>query len=321
MWVAVAALCVQTVTSGRLNRGRFTIEYDARDARLAAALADVAVRTDTFPGLSRPHAHVVIALAPDNATFRAWAGRAVPDWGAAVAFPQDDCVVMHGGNAGSNAGDPRTVLRHELAHLALHEYLGNGIPRWFDEGYATYAAREWQREDILAANVALAIRGVPSFDELDRDLSAGAGRAEEAYALAHRAVSDLAAIDPGVGLSRLIANWHLSGSLDLAMRATYGMTLDGFQQDWQRGIARRYGGLALLSNLAAVSILMAALLLPLFLARRRRNRARYQALVLADEVAERSSRSEAPLPLVDDPPAPTSPPGTQSEPGGPSHHM
>ena len=62
----------------------------------------------------------------------------------------------------SDAGDPREVLRHELAHLALHEYLGDLPPRWFDEGYASYAAREWSREDALSANVALAIRGTPT---------------------------------------------------------------------------------------------------------------------------------------------------------------
>ena len=66
---------------------------------------------------------------------------------------------MQGRSSGSDAGDPREVLRHEVAHLALHEFLGEAPPRWFDEGYASFAAREWTREDALATNLALAIRG------------------------------------------------------------------------------------------------------------------------------------------------------------------
>ena len=75
---------------------------------------------------------------------------------------------------GIDAGDPLEVWRHELAHLALHEYLGDLPPRWFDEGYASYAAREWKREDALAANIALAVRGMPTFDELDAQFGEGA---------------------------------------------------------------------------------------------------------------------------------------------------
>ena len=47
------------------------------------------------------------------------------------------------------------VLRHELAHLALHEALGDLPPRWFDEGYAScrrarVAARRGARDERRA---------------------------------------------------------------------------------------------------------------------------------------------------------------------------
>ena len=90
-----------------------------------------------------------------------------PEWGAALAFPDARRIVMQGHNANAEAGDPFEVLRHELAHLALHEYIGELAPRWFDEGYASFAARELLRNEVLATNFALALRGMPSFDELD----------------------------------------------------------------------------------------------------------------------------------------------------------
>src|SRR5206468_1861830 len=127
------------------------------DRKLAASLASHAIATDTFPGLPRPSQHVIVAIAPDYRRFREWAGSAAPEWGSALAFPESRRVILQGQRAGSDAGDPLDVLRHELAHLALHEYLGDLPPRWFDEGYASYTANEWGREEVLATNIALAL--------------------------------------------------------------------------------------------------------------------------------------------------------------------
>ena len=69
-----------------------------------------------------------------------WVGAGAPEWGAAIAFPTENAIVMQGSRANSSAGDPSVTLRHELAHLALHEYLADIPPRWFDEGYAAFAA-------------------------------------------------------------------------------------------------------------------------------------------------------------------------------------
>src|SRR6185369_16402722 len=124
-------------------------------------------------GLPRPAQRVLIAIAPDQRRFREWAGTSAPEWGAALAFPDSRRIVMQGKSAGSDAGDPLEVLRHELAHLALHEYLGDLPPRWFDEGYASYAARELTRDDALATSLALALRGTPTLDELDEQFTAG----------------------------------------------------------------------------------------------------------------------------------------------------
>jgi hypothetical protein len=198
---------------------------------------------------------------------------------------------MQGRTGGAEAGDPREVLRHELAHLALHEYLGDLPPRWFDEGYASYAAHEWTREDALSTNLALAFKGTPTFEELDADFSAGATTALNAYALAYRAVVELASLDTARGLSVFFQNWHEQSSMDRAMRATYGLTLVGFEHRWQQRTRRRYGALAVLSELTLGGALLLVVILPLSVVRRRRDRERMAALVAADEAAERAARA------------------------------
>ncbi len=275
----------------RIDRGRFTAVFYPTERDLAVSLLESALRTDTFPGLPRPRQRVLVAIAPDRRRFRQWVGPGAPEWGAAISFPESHRVVMQGRSAGSDAGDPREVFRHELAHLALHEFLGGFPPRWFDEGYASYAAHEWTRDDVLSANLALVLRGTPRFDELDQEFEGGTVAAQNAYALAYRAVSDLAALDTLHGLSRFFEAWKRDGRLDPALRETYGLTLAGFEARWQQQTRRRYGGLALIGNLAFAGLLLVMGVVPLYLMRRERDRKRLAALRAADEAAERAARA------------------------------
>jgi hypothetical protein len=185
------------------------------------------------------------------------------------------------------------VLRHELAHLALHERLGDRPPRWFDEGYASVAAREWRREDVLATNVALALRGAPSLAQLEESFSHGSVAAQSAYALSYRAVTELASLDPQRGLSLLFDYWIESPSLDVAVRRAFGITLVGFEHEFQTRTRRRYGGLALFADLSLLLLALSVLLLPFIVTRRVRDRRRLAALLAADAAAERAEQASA----------------------------
>jgi len=277
----------------RLDRGRFTVVYYPQDRLLATSLAQQASAADTFPGLPRPAQHVLIAIAPDRARFREWAGASAPEWGAALAFPETRRIIMQGSRAGSDAGDPMIVLRHELAHLALHEQLGDLPPRWFDEGYASYAAGEWTRDEVLATNVFLLLRGIPPLDSLDDAFTGGSVRAEGAYALAYRAVAELASLDPERGLSLFLRYWRETGSFERAVRGAFGTTVFACEKRWRERTQRRYGGLALFADVTLGGLVFSALLIPLYIARRRRERRRYEAMVAADALAEQRARESA----------------------------
>jgi peptidase MA superfamily protein len=287
----------------RLDRGRFTAVAFPDDSLLARTLLESAVRGDTFPGLPRPTSHVLLVIAPDARRFREWLGSNAPEWGSAFAFPQSNRILMQGRRAGSDAGDPQQVFRHELAHLALHEFLGDLPPRWFDEGYASYSANEWGRDDVLATNVALALRRIPALDSLDAGFAAGASRANAAYALSYRAVAELAALGGDRGLALFFDYWKRTGSMDQAVRGAFGWTLARFEQEWQRRTRQRYGGLALAADLSVIGAATLLALLPLYLIRRQRDRRRMDVLVAADAVAEREARildallGESPAPV------------------------
>jgi hypothetical protein len=275
------------------ERGRFTVAAAPHDAVLARQLLADAVARDSFPWLPRPRERVLIMIAPDRRAFREYVGGSAPEYGAAIAFPVERRIVMQGSRAGSDAGDPVQVLRHELAHLALFEHLGDLPPRWFDEGYASLAAAEWGREEVLATNVALALRGLPSFVALDDAFSGGAVRANAAYALAHRAVVELAALDPARGLTLFFSYWREHRDFDPAVRQAFGMTEAAFERRWRERTRRRYGILALFADLTLGAVVLVVVVTPLYVARRRRDRLRLAAMVRAEEAAEQRDRESA----------------------------
>lgn len=280
-------------TGVRLDSGRFTIVAERRDARLAQSTLAAAVAQDSFPGLPRPSAHVLIAIAPDAKRFREWVGPSAPEWGAAIALPEQQRVIMQGGDAGSDAGDPQVVLRHELAHLALHEAMGTLPPRWFDEGYASFAAHEWTRESAIEMSSGLVWHTLPSLEQLEDGFYAGASQASWSYALSYRAVEDLAALDTQNGLTNFFREWKKTGKFEPAVRGAFGMTGEQFDKHWQQQTRRRFGALSLVANLSAALGFFALLLGPLFWFRKRRDRKRLEAMRVVDAAQERAARESA----------------------------
>ena len=277
----------------RLDEGRFTVVAESRDQRLARSLLSAAQANDTFPGLPRPRDHVLIAIAPDAQRFRAWVGPNTPEWGAAIAIPDERRVVMQGSAAPSDAGDPLVVLRHELAHLALHETMGRLPSRWFDEGYASFAAGEWTREVALETSLGLVWHTLPSRDSLESGFSYGTSRAQFSYAVSQRVVAELAALDPANGLRNFFAYWKETGSFEIAVRRAYGLTSAQFDQYWQQRTLRQFGVLSVAANLSLISAVFGLLLGPLFYLRRRRYKKRLNAMREADAAQDRERAASA----------------------------
>ena len=283
----------------RLDRGRFTIVAERGDERLARSLLAEAQRNDSFPGLPRPRERVLIAIAPDSRRLRAWVGPNAPEWGAAFAFPDQRRIVMQGRTAGSDAGDPRVVLRHELAHLALHEAMGPLPPRWFDEGYASFAAREWTREQTFETSVGMVWRTLPTLEQLEAGFERGGVEAGWSYAMAHRVVGELDALGGEAGLANLLHYWRQTGSFEKAVRTAYGMTGEAFEKHWRTRTRTRYGALSFVANLSVAVGMFSLVLVPLFVIRRRRDRLKLEAMRAADAQQEEAARQSALQAILD----------------------
>jgi hypothetical protein len=256
-------------------------------------------------------AAIDVWLAPDAARWDSLTGGAVPEWGAGVADPVAGLIVLPAYDW--QRTPPHTVyrtLRHELAHVALQRYLGEArTPRWFTEGYAQWAAGEWRAEAAWRLRAAFLGRDAPRLDSLTLRWPVGAADARLAYLLAASAVAYLVDRSGERGLRIFLERWRDRQDFDAAFRATYGLTLGQFEEDWRAHVKKRYGWTVILGQSAAFWLLAAILLVVFWVIRGRRDRARMARLRASEPPDDPAywERHGGP-----DPPGPVEPPG----PGG-----
>jgi len=264
------------------------------EAALAAGLADIADRPIDWPGLGRRDlGELRLVVTPDAEHFRQYTRGRLPGWGAGAAFPGGRTIVLR-----ADAGDVVGTLRHELAHMALHQAVHGRLPLWFDEGYATVASGQWDFYDRLGVNLAVARGATPGLRELDAQLRASQLSADAAYALAATAVLELARRNPAGTLAPLFNRLEAGEDFGGAVLATTGLSIDRFDESWRRAVRMRFG-LVTWTLGTGLWVGMAVLLALGYEARRRRDRPRRAALDLGWIVAD------------DDPPAAAAEPHDQ----------
>jgi hypothetical protein len=203
---------------------------------LAIDLAKRAGRAAVWPGLGRQDTGPLrLILVPDGRRLDSLSAGRAPAWGAAVAVPGARTILLRADNDNLYG-----TLRHELAHLALHQAVTVRVPLWFDEGYASWAAGEWERLSGLELNLAVVRGAVPDLRGLDGALRGSASTADAAYALAVSAVTELARRHPSGSLAPLLGQLRAGTDFEAAVRATTGLTLAQFEREWRQTLRRRY---------------------------------------------------------------------------------
>lgn len=249
-----------------------TAVYWPGHAEVARRLAEDAAALVSFPGMPEPWIEPVMLLLADNdSRFDSLMAGRIPEWGIGAAIPSSNTIVL------KPAGNVRRTLRHELAHLALHDLVAR-VPLWFDEGYASRSAGEWSRLGALRVNWALMTGTVPTFGQVNRDIRSGAAHAETAYALATAAVVFLERLGGEPGLGKFLENLSETGDFDRALRTTHNVSFGQFEVLWQRDLRKRYGWVLFFSSLTVFWTILAVVLLSLWGWRRRRDKARRAAL-------------------------------------------
>lgn len=256
---------------------RLRIVHWPGDEARAAAVVETLERQPLLPGIPGRHpSTAVVFLAPDAERWEALTGGRAPHWGAGVAVPAASRIVLPVFRTPWDGfrSEGRT-LRHEWAHLGLHDYLsGLRIPRWFDEGYAQWAAGGANFEQAWRLRLVLATGTAPPLDSLTLDWPRERFDAELAYLLSATAVDYLVRESGPRGMELFLSRWRETNDFEGAFRRTFGLTTGNFERLWIEHVKGRYGWLLMLSHSAVFWVVLGAGLLLLFRIRRRRDRER-----------------------------------------------
>ncbi|HEU4881217.1 MAG TPA: hypothetical protein VFT45_03195 [Longimicrobium sp.] len=280
LFAALAPLRAQSAAD-TLAAGTVRVIHTPRELPLAREVLATATRPMPLPGFG-PGAvpdSTTIVLAATPRDFAAATGGGAPEWAGGIAIPVERLIILPTYPIpGVRPVDAAATLRHEVAHLALAERLPGQIPRWFTEGYAEVAAGSWDVESGWTLRVAFMLGRAPPLDSLELEWPRSAARARLAYLLSATMVDHLRRRTGDEGFALLLRNWQREGTLDQAVRVTWGMTMGQLEDEWRKDVKQRFGWLSIAANVGVVWF--AAMLLG-FLAlipRRRRNRLRMAAM-------------------------------------------
>ena len=270
-----------------VSESPFTVRYQANQQRLATRVLAMARAARVMPGIADSlwrTQNIEIVLAPSEAAFREITGGRVPEWGAGVAAPEQGVIVLPAWGSIERGGplDYIRVLRHELAHIALHRAVQARGPRWFEEGYASYAAGEldWDRAWLL--RVAFVTGKAPPLDSLALSWPRTSASAQLAYLLSATVIEYLVDESGEFGLQRLLERWRSGRNFEQALIATYGLDTGQLETNWRRFVKRRYGWTVVLTQSAVFGVAAGAIILTFYLIRRRRDRRKLADLRAAE---------------------------------------
>jgi hypothetical protein len=289
-FAAVALLCAlaaplhaQPPTVVARTGALLFVSWPEREA-VARRLATLVERAPPLPALPPDILErgdsIRIVIAPDERRFTEFTGGRAPDWGAGVAIPMQRLIILPAyGSPRGNVQDLPRVLRHELAHIALNLYLEPApVPRWFDEGFATWSAGQLDAEAGWILRLAFLTGSAPPLDSLILDWPAHATDARVAYLLSASAVSWLHERGGVRSLALFLERWQEGGGMEEALRANYGLTLGQLERYWSQDVRRRYGWVLFFAQATVVWAIITTMALALFVIRRRRDRLRMTRL-------------------------------------------
>lgn len=183
-------------------------------------------------GVRRPGPPIRVVLAPEGSRLAA----NVASWVSGYAVPELDTVVLFPGRVPSYPdGNLEALLHHEVAHMLLARAAGGGtVPRWFNEGTATVAAREWGIEDGARVVLATIGRGPRSLADLNTGFSADAAAVARSYAVSAALVRYLLRQHGDDVVGRILAGVSRGAGFDDAFEAATGESVSRFARGYFR---------------------------------------------------------------------------------------
>jgi hypothetical protein len=219
------------------------------------------------------------------------AARSAPAWVSGYALPHRNLLVLFPQRVPAYPhGSLRALLRHELVHILLHRSTGQpDLPRWFEEGVATVAARPWSVADGGRLVLGSWRHPASSLRDLDQFFAGNPAQVRSAYALSAFAVQDLVRRQGQEVVPRILEEIEGGASFSQAFRQATGRSLKAFEDLIFRRQRFLYRWLPFLTSSGTLWLGITALVL-LAVARKKQQNARKMELWdLEDQIRDSPS--------------------------------
>lgn len=230
-------------------------EQDLLTSRLATDLPAAVEAVADFVGDDWPRKTLIVTTSSTDEFLASAGGVAGPDVAAVsvsdFVVPGDPVTgqrVVFSPSAAERLTDftTRSVLRHELTHIAARANTVDGSPTWMLEGFADYSGYRGSGVDFatLAPTLSRAVGagGPPTVLPADSDFSAGGLRSTLAYESAWSLAAFVAERDGEPVLRDLYAQLatgpQTDAEISAGLEATVGSRTDTFIADWGAWVAK-----------------------------------------------------------------------------------
>jgi hypothetical protein len=302
------------------QRGKVRFTYPARTRDEARAL--MATHAAAWTRVARELGATIdseldirIATNPEQMQGLAPKGVPLPGYADGVALPAQGLILLTLTSPDTwLRPDMRTVLTHELSHVALHRAThGAPIPRWFSEGVAIHQAaeRSFERTRTLWEGT-LQGRLLP-LEQLTQ-FPAQHHAVDLAYAQSADFVDQmLAGADQRARFRVLLAELRKGVAFPDAVRSAYHVPLGYMEREWRNSVTQRFGRWpALLMGLTFVWAVGAVLLLVGYLRARRKHKRTLKRWALEEAPARASVPPPPPQAVATHAAAAAQPPASQA---------
>ncbi len=226
--------------------GECTIEAPSSLGRQAAALAGAArqilPRLEAQLGVRAVAPYRIVLLGPHAASNPLTAGleASAPPWAAGFMIPDRRVGAVRIELANRYPyGTIEAVFAHEVTHLLIHDGSDDRVPRWFNEGVATRAGRQWSLEDAFLYATSLLTSSLPPMT----DVNAAFHGPESNVRIAYAASSSFVAWAERHYGERFVADMlraARTSAFDDAWRRVTGVPLAASEAAWRRESLLRY---------------------------------------------------------------------------------
>jgi len=239
---------------------RITADLPADAAYADSVITVTAARLSNLLGTPGPDSFDVYIVA-SAARFDSLTGPSIPDWGAAVAVPYKNLIVVKSPLILTGEKALGELVAHEYSHLALARAVRNRpVPRWLDEGMAMYASAEWSWSDNLAMGWAVLSGNIIPLSKIEQLNRFASSQAQVAYSESYLALRYFLDTYGQSGLQIFLADIAAGEGIESAFISAIGTDQAGFEREFSTYLHGRYNVITMLFDSNILWILLALLI-------------------------------------------------------------